>query len=114
MIYSSKDKIIIKLFENKDKESEKGKIEINFNELKDQVPIDKTFKIGSNVSIHIVYERNYLGNPPFGNLPAINPNENAIISETFTFNIKIYEAKNIASMDLNGKSDPYIRYIYMV
>ena len=113
MIYSSKDKIIIKLFENKDKESEKGKIEINFNELKDQVPIDKTFKIGSKGSIHIVYERNYLGNPPFGNLPLINPNENAIISETFTFNIKIYEAKNIASMDLNGKSDPYIRlYLY--
>ena len=41
MIYPSKDKIILKLFENKDKESEKGEITLNFQELKDKVPIDK-------------------------------------------------------------------------
>ena len=47
MIYSSKDKIVLKLIENKDKESEKGEIIINYKEFKEQVLTDKIYKIGS-------------------------------------------------------------------
>ena len=109
MIYSNKDKIILKLIENKDKESEKGEIILNYKELKEQVIIDKAFKIGSRGNIHLIYEKNYLGNQPFKDLPFNAIKEKYSKSEVFSLNIKILEAKDVPSMDLNGKSDPYIK-----
>lgn len=109
MIYSNKDKIILKLYENKDKEIEKGEITINFKELIDKIPNDKIFKVDSKNSIHIIYEKNYLGNIPFQNLPLINKYDNSFITKSFMLNIKIIEATDVPSMDLNGKSDPYIK-----
>ena len=109
MIYSSKDKIVLKLIENKEKESEKGEIIINYKEFKELVLTDKIYKIGSKGSIHIICEKNYLGNPPFNGSTLTIPKEKYYISQSFTLNIQILEAKNVPSMDLNGKSDPYIK-----
>ena len=109
MIYSTKEKIIIKLFEYKDKENEKGELIIDFKELKLQTPVDKIYKIGSKGTIHLICEKNYLGYHSFKGLPLLDNKENSFISQSFTFNIKIFEANDVPSMDSNGKSDPYIK-----
>ena len=109
MIYSHSNKIFLKLFENKDKGKEIGEIKIDFSGLKDQEIIDKICKVGSKGTIHLIYEKNNLGNKKFLNLPSIYETEKYKISDSFTFNIKIIEAKDVPSMDLNGKSDPYIK-----
>ena len=109
--YSYENTAILKLFEHKKKEIEIGDIRIPYKSLELGKISDSFYDIGKNGKIHLILELDEFGKKPF---PTLNPlNDNLIACKVMTLNIKIIEANDIPSMDLNGFSDPYIK-LYML
>ena len=109
IIYSYQETVILKLFEHGKKEVQIGEIRFPFQSFKFGQIEDKLFNIGKKGNIHLILEMNDFGYPKFSTILPLNAKDKLFFCKNLTLNIKVIEAKDVPSMDRNGKSDPFIK-----
>ncbi|KAH0796506.1 C2 domain containing protein [Histomonas meleagridis] len=103
------DKFIVELWTTNKKEQQLSILTLPFSDFALGKNVEKTYDLPKTKSkISLIFNREEYGKPAFPGLPLLQPD--GYIGNTVTLNIRLIEGTDIPAMDLNGKSDPYVKF----